>query len=276
MGNFARMQRRAFLRRGLGASLAGLGIGVVGGGLGGSQHAMARSARRHEPAHYGSTGRGAAQVVWSVDTDEQVVAATFDDGPHPRLTPRVLDLLAEHQARATFFLVGSAAERHPSLVRRILDEGHEVGNHSWSHAPMAHIGGDAARDEVVRGAAALASVTGEQVRWFRSPRGMLNGPILRAATDVRQDVAMWSARAPKASPAPSRRQITDHLLGALQPGTIYCLHDGTSGRDPDERLEQRRENELSALPEFLSGAIERGFRFLTISELVEHSRSASR
>lgn len=274
--NFARMQRRAFLRRGLGFSVAGLGVGVVGIGVGGAQLATARSARSLEPAHYGSTGRGAAQVVWSVPTDERAVALTFDDGPHPRLTPRVLDVLAEHQARATFFLIGEAAERHPSLVRRLLDEGHEVGNHSWSHAPMAHVGADAAREEVLRGAAALARLTGEQARWFRSPRGMLNGPILRAAADVEQDVAMWSARAPKASPEPSTRQVTDHLLGALDPGTIYCLHDGTSGREAEERLEGRRDKELAALPGFLAGAIERRFGFLTLSELVERSSSASR
>lgn len=270
------MQRRAFLRRGLGASLTGLGIGVVGGGLGGSQHAMARSARGYEPAQYGGTGRGVAQVVWSVPTDERAVALTFDDGPHPRLTPRVLDVLAEHQARATFFIIGTAAERHPALVRRLLDEGHEVGNHTWSHAPMAHVGAEAAREEVLRGAADLARLTGEQARWFRSPRGILNGPILRAAADAGQDIAMWSARAPKASPEPSTRQVTDHLLGALRPGTIYCLHDGTSGREPEERLERRRDNELAALPGFLAGAAERGFGFLTLSELVERSRSTSR
>lgn len=269
------MQRRAFLRRGLGFSLAGLGVGVVGGGMGGSQRAMARSARGYEPAQYGGTGRGAAEVVWSVPTDEQAVALTFDDGPHPRLTPRVLDVLADHGARATFFIIGTAAERHPSLVRRLVDEGHEVGNHTWSHAPMAHIGADAAREEVLRGAAALERLTGQQARWFRSPRGMLNGPILRAAADMDQDIAMWSARAPKASPEPSTRQVTDHLLGALDPGTIYCLHDGTSGRDTEERLEPRRDNELSALPEFLSSAIERGYRFLTLSELAERPGSAS-
>lgn len=237
--------------------------------MGGSQRERVQSARRREPAHYGGTGQGAAKVVWSVGTAEDAVALTFDDGPHPRLTPRVLDVLADHDVRATFFLIGTAAERRPALVRRLLDDGHEVGNHSWSHASIALLDGDEAREEVLRGSDSLARLTGQQPRWFRPPRGMLTGSILRSAADLEQDVALWSVRTPRGSNWSSPGDVTEHLLGALQPGSIYCLHDGTSGREHEAELERRRETELAALPDFLARATDRGFAFLTLSELVD-------
>ena len=266
------MDRREFLRGGAVAGVAGVVVGA--GGVGGSLREKARSTRIHERADFGGTSHGSATVVWSVPTEEDVVAVTFDDGPHPRLTPRVLDMLADHDVRATFFLIGSAAERHPSLVRRILDEGHEVGNHSWSHPHMAYLGPDEARDEVLRGGESLARLIGHQPRWFRPPRGILSGSILRAAKDIHQEVAMWSARPPVGSLDQPTRQITDHLLSALRPGTIYGLHDGTSGREHEEDMERRRERELPACAQLLAGLIERGYTLRTLSDLAGGSALA--
>ena len=104
-----------------------------------------------EEKDFACTGVGAAEVVWSVPTERRAVALTFDDGPHPVLTPMVADVLASRGVRATFFVIGSVAEAHPSLVRRLLDDGHELANHTWSHQPMAHVDGRAARDEVLGG-----------------------------------------------------------------------------------------------------------------------------
>ncbi|MGQ0832398.1 MAG: polysaccharide deacetylase family protein [Microthrixaceae bacterium] len=265
------MQRRAFLRRGVGIGLGGLGVGVIGGGMGGSKREHLQSVSQRESAQYGRTGRGAAQVVWSVATDEHAVALTFDDGPHPRLTPRVLDVLADHDVRATFFLIGTAALRHPALVRRLLDDGHEVGNHSWSHASIALLDGDEAREEVLRGSDSLARLTGQRPEWFRPPRGMLTGSILRATADLEQDVALWSVRTPPGSNRSSPRDVTEHLLGALRPGSIYCLHDGTSGREHEAELERRRETELAALPDFLARATEQRYSFRTLTDLSTRS-----
>ncbi len=264
------MDRRELLRGGAVAGVAS----VVAGSLGGVSAAAlerAHSTRILEGHDYAGSGRGSLRVVWSVATTARAVAVTFDDGPHARLTPRVLDMLAEHQVRATFFLIGSAAERHPELVRRAVDEGHEIGNHTWSHPHMATLEPADQREEVIKGAEALTRLIGHRPRWFRSPRGMLTGEILRAAADLSHDVAMWSARTPVRVLDRSTYQVTEHLLNALHPGAIYDLHDGTSGREGDRGLERRRDSELPAYPPFLASALGHGYRFLTVSELVDTS-----
>ena len=185
------VERRAFIGRGT----VGLAGAVLAGGaaVGGERYEHTKDRQAQEPAVYGGDGRGAAQLVWSIPTGAKAVALTFDDGPHPELTPRILTILREHHVKATFFLIGTEVERHPDLVRRLIDEGHEIGNHTWSHPAMAHLSGPAARAEVMRGSEVIERVSGVHPSWFRSPRGMLTGPILRAAADLDQDVAMWSA-----------------------------------------------------------------------------------
>lgn len=245
-----------------------MAVGAAGGGVGGTLLERSHATDLLEELDRGHLGHGSARVLWSVATDRKVAALTFDDGPHPRLTPRVLDMLRDHHVTATFFIIGSAAERHPDLLHRAIDEGHEIGNHTWSHPHMAYLGSAAAREEVLRGGQALERLTGKQARWFRSPRGMLTGTIVQAATDLHQDVAMWTTGAPGDPLKLSTAQITDRLLEALRPGTIYDLHDGTSGRQHDHTFERIRDAELPAYPAFLEQAAARGFTFLRLSDLV--------
>jgi peptidoglycan/xylan/chitin deacetylase (PgdA/CDA1 family) len=268
-GYLAAVDRRAFLRRG-GVGAAGAAL-AAGTGVGGVLYEKARTTREQEAADFGGLGRGAARLVWSVPTDQKVACLSFDDGPHPSFTPRVLDQLARHGIHATFFLVGTEVERHPDLVHRILDEGHEIGNHSYSHPHMAHLDAEAARREVRDGSAAIEEVAGFRPRWFRSPRGMLTGPIVQAAAQLHQDIAMWSAVTHLGAMDEPTKEITDHLLLRLTPGTIYDLHDGTSGREGDEHLVARRSQELPAYPSFISKGLDRGYRFVTLTELVAHA-----
>lgn len=224
-----------------------------------------RPERDPEEKDFACHGAGAAEVVWSVPTERRAVALTFDDGPHPVLTPMVADVLAERGVRATFFVIGSVAMRSPELVRRLLDDGHELANHTWSHQPMAHVTGQEARDEVLRGAAAIERVAGVTSRWFRSPRGMLNGAVLRAAADCDQHIAMWSAK-PPATLLHAPDLAAERMLEELGPGSIFLFHDGTSGRI-DEDLELRRRREIPVLEALLDGLVERGYETLTLSEL---------
>lgn len=117
---------------------------------------------------------------------------TFDDGPHPEHTPRLLDLLAEHGATATFFVIGREAERHPALVQRMVAEGHRLGNHSWSHPQFDRIPLDAQREEMARTDALLQCHDGEAVHDWRTPRGVLPRPFLRDCIRRGKRIAFWS------------------------------------------------------------------------------------
>lgn len=113
------------------------------------------------------------------------IALTFDDGPHPEHTPRLLDILAESDARGTFFVIGERAARHPSLVRRIVDEGHELGNHTWTHSEPRHTPPAQFLAEVDRTQKWMEDCTGQPCRWMRPPKGSL---------DFHKFIGLWRRR----------------------------------------------------------------------------------
>ncbi|MBD9235884.1 MAG: polysaccharide deacetylase family protein, partial [Alistipes onderdonkii] len=124
-----------------------------------------------------------------------VVALTFDDGPDPEQTPRVLDTLREHGVRATFFLIGSKAELHPEIVRRMAAEGHAIGIHTWSHSPgfpMRRSGAMAA--DILRCRESLREITGVETDLFRPPYGVTNPMVARAVKRTRSRCVGWSIR----------------------------------------------------------------------------------
>ena len=179
---------------------------------------------------------------------------TFDDGPDPQATPRVLALLAQHGARATFFLVGREAEKNPGLVREILAAGHAIGNHTHTHPSAffwAYLPSAAAR-EIDRGAEALAAAGGETPQFFRGPVGWhppLHYPVLRRRG--LQPVG-WTARGLDSISRDPRR-VAGRLLRQLRPGAIFMLH-------PECRSRRGGNTGLAALA-ILLGEIDRaGYR----------------
>ena len=117
---------------------------------------------------------------------------TFDDGPHPEYTAPVLDLLKAHDASATFFLIGERIDRHPDVVRRIVDEGHALGNHSWSHPRMDTLPLSAQLDEIARTDAALSAYDGRATHPFRPPSGALPANLLLHFARIGRTIAFWS------------------------------------------------------------------------------------
>jgi len=160
---------------------------------------------------------------------------TFDDGPHPEVTPALLDLLAEHAAKATFFLLGANAERYPEIARRIVAEGHAIGNHSYSHPRFATIDLDAQRVEIDRTDRILAAFDGSPRHWFRPPSGALPLRMLGDFMRRGRAIAYWSYDS-----MDYRRQSAEVLARRLreQPptaGDIVLMHDD----DPNTLLALR-------------------------------------
>lgn len=196
------------------------------------------------------------------------IAFTFDDGPDPISTPRVLDLLRRHDARATFFIVGCRAVRYPELVRQIVAEGHAVGSHTYHHAHTFHVRSPRhMRAEILRGALAIAAITGSSPRLFRPPQG-LRTPQLRDALASIDDIVCvtWTERGLDAMGRAADR-IVRRVERALAPGAIITLHDGTGfGGTTDRRPT------IEAFERLLIVAASRGLRCVSLSELETDSQ----
>lgn len=188
------------------------------------------------------------------------VALTFDDGPNAAATSRVLDLLGECGARATFFVVGQRVDAGgasaAALLRRMHAEGHEIGNHSWSHPNISRLSHAAIRDQVERTQSAIARACGVRPVLFRPPGGAMDFAAVRslAGTEIR-DVVMWSVD-PSDWARPGREQIWRRVAEAVQDGAIILLHD-------------THEETVRALPVILDLLQARGFEIVTVSELLQ-------
>jgi peptidoglycan/xylan/chitin deacetylase (PgdA/CDA1 family) len=222
-------------------------------------------------AYVGLVLGGVLVLRWRVFVDavigaprgERGVALTFDDGPHPRWTPRVLDVLAERGAHATFFLVGRKAERYPEVVLRILERGHAVGLHSYAHDRLFALRGERrVKEDLERGMAVLQKITGRRPRLFRPPIGHTNPAIARAVDSLDLVVVGWTiagrdgvARArPEAVAARVRRDLRD--------GVIVLLHDAPEHGD-------REPAGLRALPAIIDAIFAERLQIVPVSRWVD-------
>ena len=239
---------------------------MLGAGLG---TAVARASEDDDArgtAADSGPGLGIQRIVWSAGGD---AALTFDDGPDPDLTTPLLDLLERRGIQATFLLIGERAQQHPDLVRRALDGGHELGNHTWSHRSLAALDRPQVEQELARCAEALPV----PVHWFRPPDGILTGVGAQVAAEHRYEILLWSASAsPRSLRTPD--EVAVHVDHHLRDGVVLCMHDGlgragfSRWRGTVNAMRKRRAMELSALPRILDEAKDRGVRFVTVSDLV--------
>jgi peptidoglycan/xylan/chitin deacetylase (PgdA/CDA1 family) len=189
------------------------------------------------------------------------VALTFDDGPDPEWTPRIVSALAEERVCGTFFLVGERATRAPEVVRAIVAGGHEVASHGWSHRSLWLCGPRRTAEEIDRAQVALAILSGTAPRFFRPPWGMVNAamfPLLRAR---RLRPVFWSIQPEGLRSAPADAQAR-YVVGHAHPGAIVDLHDAEGTRGAPERL-------LGALPTMIDGLRAGGYEFATVGELLD-------
>jgi peptidoglycan/xylan/chitin deacetylase (PgdA/CDA1 family) len=173
------------------------------------------------------------RVVSRGRADANRVALTFDDGPTPGATDRILDVLREEGVTAAFFVVGANVEKSPDLLRRIRDEGHLVGNHSWHHD---HLGMFRAagywRDELARTDEAIEGVVGVRPGLFRPPMGVKTPAIMGAARRAGKVVVAWSRRARDGKHPTTVERIRDRLITGVGSGEILLIHDGVEPNQP--------------------------------------------
>jgi peptidoglycan/xylan/chitin deacetylase (PgdA/CDA1 family) len=288
------VSRRRFLL-GAGAGAAGLAVGAASTaaaleGAAADKSALkgmtpGRMAQRAEDVGaagpYGRPQRlGVQQVVWSARPTGQYAAISFDDGPTPEFTPRILEALADVGVRATFFAMGYNASRSPDLIRAILAGGHEIGNHTWSHLDQTTIDAPQIREEILRCKSEIEGITQRPLIGFRPPRGELTGYAGMVCAELGYDVYMWSIeRGPAGTSTPAA--VTQHLVENLQAGDIIDLHDGlgrgtfSPGTAGTKALAARREVEVQALPVVLDRIAARGITLTTVTDLMRRSAVAA-
>jgi peptidoglycan-N-acetylglucosamine deacetylase len=210
--------------------------------------------------------------VISATNSPSKLAITFDDGPNPSITPRFLDLLARHDAHATFFLIGRYARECPSLVREITARGHVAGNHTNSHVNLFRTGPARTRDELrgCQDAIAAADAAGAPPVWFRPPWGLRSPWLASIAHELGLQLVMWSLlpgdwRAPtdqwlidRSAPIADRAQ-----QASAATGDILCIHDGSHDRQNADRS-----HTFAALEYWLPRWRDLGQKFVTIEEAV--------
>ena len=190
-----------------------------------------------------------------VRVDQPYIAMTFDDGPSAENTPRLLEMLKQRNIKATFFLIGQNVAANPDLVRRILADGHEIGNHSWTHPQLSKLSDDRVTMEITKTQDAIKDASGFTPSLLRPPYGAIT-PRQREWVEDRfgLNVILWSVD-PFDWKRPGASVITQRILSQVRPGAIILSHD-------------IHKQTVDAMPATLDGLIAKGYKFATVSQLI--------
>jgi len=206
---------------------------------------------------------GCQGVHFRGETDEKVVALTFDDGPHPVYTPRVLEILETFGVKASFFLIGRQARSHPEIVLQIKAQGHEIENHSENHLfYLPWLPAERIRQEIVSAQETIQRITGSYPSFFRSPLGWVSNDLVAVCRELTLPIINGSVKAGDVS-LPGTEYIIQTVLDKTRNGAIIILHDaGGVGHYRD------RTQTLEALPIIIQNLKDRGYKFVILKELI--------
>ena len=198
------------------------------------------------------------QVMSRLPGTDRAVALTFDDGPNPTATPRILDVLRESQVSATFFLLGKHVERWPRLARRIADEGHAIGNHGYHHHKL-HLRGPAyTRVDLCLGTEVILRATGDAPKHFRAPHGFRSPWVNAIARELGQRAVGWTLGV-RDTDRPGAAVIAERVRRGVRPGSIVLLHDGDAYHSDGDRTQT-----ADALSQVIRDLRASGYRFASL------------
>lgn len=193
------------------------------------------------------------------------IALTFDDVPDPRFTPQLLDVLRKYQVKATFFVVGSRAEKHPALVARMIREGHVIGNHSYNHPEFGKLSMNEFRSQIIRTENVIAALAGYKPRLIRPPYGDVSEPQLKWAKNHGYKLVNWNVDSLDWRGLP-KTQVRNNILAHAGKGAIILQHGGGGvGSDLSGTIQ--------ALPEVITILRKRGYTFVTVPQLLQVAKN---
>jgi len=195
-------------------------------------------------------------IIPSVTTEKKRIALTFNDGPDPELTERILQTLAIYGAKATFFVVGQDAQRYPDLIKAIANQGHQLENHSYTHRDLRSLSSAEIDEEILKTASIIKDLTGHETRYFRPPYATFNQNVLNGVSRTGHRILLWTNIAAVDYPFPGKDKLVKRLADTAYDGAIIMLHANI-------------EETVAALPDILSELQRRGYTFITLDEIMQ-------
>ncbi|MEW6189475.1 MAG: polysaccharide deacetylase family protein [Actinomycetota bacterium] len=213
-------------------------------------------------------GFGSQEGIFRRDPYERLVSITFDDGPNPIYTPQILDILKGKGVKATFFVVGRQVEKYPDVARRIVEEGHDIGNHTYSHRELVPSTRRIVLNQVRKADRMIQKATGVKTRLFRPPRGMYSNAVRKILREEGYRIILWTVSTADWSGI-SSKAILRRIKLYLRRGGIILFHDsGALLRNEGAS----RENTVQALPMVIDYLQQKGFEIVPISEMLKMSQ----
>lgn len=204
-------------------------------------------------------------TIYRGSSGEKLVAITFDDGPSPVWTPKILDALKAAGVKATFFMLGDHVEKYPEIAKRVASEGHEIGNHTYDHHVLIYYKMDELEKEIKEAERVIRDVTGVATKYFRPPKAWLTADEKNKIKEMGYKVVLWSLNS-KDWVNFDDKYIVRYLVHSIRPGDILLFHDSggvfyTEGGNRNETVK--------AIPLLVEKLKAKGYRFVTITELLE-------
>ncbi|MDB5054546.1 MAG: hypothetical protein JWM44_2596 [Bacilli bacterium] len=198
-------------------------------------------------------------VIKKVQTDKPWIALTFDDGPDPKETPEILDVLKKYNATATFFVIGKQGHKYQDILQREVSEGHELANHSFSHLDFRRLSRMEIRQEISKSDDEIFAITGQHTKLFRPPGGYYDNKIVEIAEQAGYKVILWTwYQDSKDWSKPGVQKIVNKVISNAHPGDIILFHDRISGSSQT----------VKALKEILPELQKQGYSFVSVSQLI--------
>ncbi len=206
-------------------------------------------------------------LIRAVDKDQDIyrkkeneymkIALTFDDGPHPRYTPQILDILDEFGIKATFFTIGVNAEYYSDVIEKVIKNGHEIGNHTYSHPHVSCLNSENLKNEVEKCESVIYGLTDYKTKLFRPPEGMIDADVRQVLRSLDYKVILWDIDTLDWANTPSET-IAKNVIENISAGDIILMHDYVSHNSPTP----------DALRIFIPELLKMGYRFVVVSELI--------
>lgn len=208
---------------------------------------------------YDSSSSWKMGIVREVKVNEKLIALTFDDGPSPTYTNKILDLLKQYHAKGTFFVIGEQPEKYPEIIKRELKEGHEIANHMYQHREVYGMPIDELKEDLEHSHWAIYQITGQSMRLYRPTSGYCNEKIYEVACSLNYTVIIWTWGLDSRDwTGLNGRLIARKIIEAVKPGGIILFHD----------LGGNRNNTIQALEILIPELISQGYQLVTVSKLL--------